>query len=107
MPLYMPNDFDGKSKRLLLMPRMGYIIASILACSSIPRLESWSLVAWRRDIINRPTIPTNLEKCWNYSYCGHVPDSIGITGFVRTESYTSVDIVYARKTTYGRSYSAV
>jgi hypothetical protein len=27
---------------------------------------------------------------WNYSYCGHVPNSLGITAFVRTESNTSV-----------------
>jgi hypothetical protein len=45
--------------------------------------------------------------CWNYSYCGHVPGTLGITDFVRTESNTSVEAAYVRKTTYGRSYSAV
>jgi hypothetical protein len=43
--------------------------------------------------------------CWNSSYCGHIPDSLGITAFVRTESNTSVDIVYVQKTTYDRSYT--
>jgi hypothetical protein len=32
------------------------------------------------------------DSCWNYSYCGHVPGTTGITAFVRIESNTSVGV---------------
>ena len=46
---------------------------------------------YRREVVVHSKL---YRQCWNYSY-------------VRIESNTSVDTAYVRKTTYGRTCSAV